>query len=73
MFKRSRIHGVQTLAALDHSLATIEFDPSGKIQIESTLPGFAEIVSRAAHAARENKLMVDRITADNLSAIGVAA
>lgn len=47
--------------------------PSGKIQIESTLPGFAEIVSRAAHAARENKLMVDRITADNLSAIGVAA
>ena len=47
--------------------------PRGKIQIESTLPGFAEIVTRAAHAARENKLMVDRITADNLSAIGVAA
>lgn len=47
--------------------------PRGKIQIESTLPGFSEIVARAAHAARENNLMVDRITADNLSAIGVAA
>ncbi len=31
MFKRSRIHAVQTLAALNHSLATIEFDIDGKI------------------------------------------
>lgn len=44
-----------------------------KIQIDSTLPGFSEIVSRAAHAARENKVSVDRVTADNLTAIGVAA
>jgi hypothetical protein len=44
----------------------------GKIQIDSTLPGFSEIVARAAHAARENKLMVDRVTADNMAAIGVA-
>ena len=43
-----------------------------KIQIDSTLPGFAEIVARAAHAARENKLSVDRVTADNMTAIGVA-
>jgi hypothetical protein len=47
--------------------------PATKIEIESTLPGFAEIVARAAHAARENKVQVDRVTADNLTAIGVAA
>ena len=43
-----------------------------KVAIESTLPGFSEIATRAAHAAKENKLMVDRVTADNLAAIGVA-
>ncbi|HEY1382394.1 MAG TPA: hypothetical protein VGF43_02205 [Dongiaceae bacterium] len=43
-----------------------------KIEIDSTLPGFPEIASRAAHAAKENKLTVDRVTADNLSALGVA-
>jgi hypothetical protein len=42
------------------------------LQIESTLPGFSEIATRAAHAARENKLAVDRVTADNLAAIGAA-
>ncbi|HET6622203.1 MAG TPA: hypothetical protein VFG64_19845 [Dongiaceae bacterium] len=42
------------------------------LQIESTLPGFPEIAARAAHAARENKLTVDRVTADNLAAIGAA-
>jgi len=31
MFKRSQAHAVETLAALDRSLATIEFDLSGKI------------------------------------------
>ena len=31
MFKRSQAHAVETLAALDRSLATIEFDPRGKI------------------------------------------
>ena len=31
MFKRSHAHAQETLAALDKSLATIEFDPSGKI------------------------------------------
>ena len=31
MFKRSHVRAVDTLAALDRSLATIEFDPSGKI------------------------------------------
>ncbi len=47
--------------------------PAAKIEIESSLPGFTEIVTRAAHAARENDLKVDRVTADNLSAIGIAA
>ncbi|HWA50658.1 MAG TPA: hypothetical protein VG742_20485 [Dongiaceae bacterium] len=47
-------------------------DEKSKIQIDSNLPGFSEIVARAAHAARENKLMVDRVTADNMAAIGVA-
>ena len=44
-----------------------------KLQIESSLPGFSEIAARAAHAAKENKLIVDRVTADNLAAIGVSA
>lgn len=44
-----------------------------KLEIESSLPGFSEIVQRAAHAARAKDLRVDRVTADNLSAIGVAA
>lgn len=43
-----------------------------KIQLDSNLPGFAEIVARAAHAARANRLPMDRITADNMTAIGVA-
>lgn len=42
------------------------------LQIDSTLPGFSEIATRAAHAARENRLTVDRVTADNLAAIGAA-
>lgn len=43
-----------------------------RLTIESSLPGFSEIATRAAHAAKENKLMVDRVTADNLAAIGVS-
>jgi len=42
------------------------------LTIESSLPGFSEIATRAAHAAKENKLLVDRVTADNLAAIGVS-
>jgi hypothetical protein len=44
-----------------------------KLAIESSLPGFSEIATRAAYAAKENRLMVDRVTADNLAAIGVSA
>lgn len=44
-----------------------------KLAIESSLPGFSEIATRAAFAAKENKLTVDRVTADNLAAIGVSA
>jgi hypothetical protein len=46
---------------------------SGKqrIDIESTLPHFADIVARAAHAAKEAHVTLDRITLENLSAIGV--
>ena len=43
------------------------------VKIDSNLPGFPEIATRAAWAAKENKLMVDRVTADNLAAIGVSA
>jgi hypothetical protein len=46
---------------------------SGGVKIESNLPGFTEIATRAAWAAKENKLMVDRVTADNLAALGVSA
>lgn len=42
------------------------------MKIDSNLPGFSEIATRAAWAAKENKLMVDRVTADNLAALGVS-
>lgn len=41
------------------------------IEIESSLPHFQAIVTRAANAAKENNVTVDRITLDNLNAIGV--
>ncbi|WP_162917354.1 hypothetical protein [Dongia deserti] len=43
------------------------------VKIDSNLPGFSEIATRAAWAAKENNLMVDRVTADNLAALGVSA
>ena len=43
------------------------------MRIDSTLPGFSDIATRAAWAAKENKLMVDQVTADNLAALGVSA
>ena len=43
------------------------------VKIDSALPGFSEIATRAAWAAKENMLMVDQVTADNLAAIGVSA
>ena len=42
-----------------------------KIDIESTLPHFADIVARAAYAARQANLQLDQITIDNMDAIGV--
>lgn len=41
------------------------------IDLESSLPHFQAIVTRAAKAAKDNNLTVDRITLDNLNAIGV--
>jgi hypothetical protein len=69
---RSRKKGWMSLTLKGGESASAKIQ-SAKIQIDSTLPGFSEIVSRAAHAARENKVSVDRVTADNLTAIGVAA
>jgi hypothetical protein len=42
-----------------------------KIDIESTLPHFADIVARAAYAAKQANLPLDRVTQDNMDAIGV--
>jgi hypothetical protein len=42
-----------------------------RIDIESTLPHFADIVARAAHAAKEAQVPLDQVTVENLSAIGV--
>ena len=42
-----------------------------RIDIESTLPHFADIVARAAHAAKAARLPLDQITTENMSAIGV--
>jgi hypothetical protein len=42
-----------------------------RIDIESTLPHFADIAARAAHAAKEAGVPLDQVTVENLSAIGV--
>ena len=46
---------------------------SGKnrIDIESSLPHFADIVARAAYAAKQSNLLVDQVTLDNMNALGV--
>ena len=62
---RSRKKGWMTL--------TLRAKGHGQVKVESNLPGFTEIATRAAWAAKENKLMVDRVTADNLAALGVSA
>jgi hypothetical protein len=68
---RSRKKGWMTLTLKAKAPGTRRAEP--KMTIESSLPGFSEIATRAAYAAKENKLMVDRVTADNLAAIGVSA
>jgi len=42
-----------------------------KIDIESSLPHFADIVARAAYAAKQVNLQLDQVTLDNMDAIGV--
>ena len=42
-----------------------------KIDIESTLPHFADIVARAAYAAKQTNLPLDQVTLDNMDALGV--
>lgn len=42
-----------------------------KIDIESTLPHFADIVARAAYAAKQANLQLDHVTIENMDAIGV--
>jgi hypothetical protein len=42
-----------------------------KIDIESTLPHFADIVARAAYAAKQANLPLDQVTVDNMDALGV--
>ena len=66
---RSRKKGWMTLTLKAKNRAA---SGETRVAIDSTLPGFSEIANRAAFAAKENKLMVDRVTADNLTAIGVA-
>ena len=66
---RSRKKGWMTLTLKARARSG---DPAN-LKIDSNLPGFTEIATRAAWAAKENKLMVDRVTADNLTALGVSA
>ena len=66
---RSRKKGWMTLTLK----AKASRDGPANLKIDSNLPGFTEIATRAAWAAKENKLMVDRVTADNLTALGVSA
>lgn len=67
---RSRKKGWMTLTL--KAKASAQSQGETKLQVESTLPGFSEIATRAAFAAKENKLIMDRVTADNLTAMGVA-
>jgi hypothetical protein len=71
---RNRKKGWMTLTLKASPAAAAARGRTGttKLEIDSTLPGFSEIASRAAHAAKENKLTVDRVTAENLAALGVA-
>ena len=66
---RSRKKGWMTLTLK----AKARSGSPASLKIDSNLPGFTEIATRAAWAAKENKLMVDRVTADNLTALGVSA
>ena len=66
---RSRKKGWMTLTLKAHASS----GSPASLKVESNLPGFTEIATRAAWAAKENKLMVDRVTADNLAALGVSA
>ena len=66
---RSRKKGWMTLTLK----AQASSGSPASLKVESNLPGFTEIATRAAWAAKENKLMVDRVTADNLTALGVSA
>jgi len=66
---RSRKKGWMTLTLK----ARARSGSPASLKIDSNLPGFTEIATRAAWAAKENKLMVDRVTADNLTALGVSA
>jgi hypothetical protein len=67
---RSRKKGWMTLT-LKAKAGGAQNKDETRLQLESSLPGFPEIASRAAFAAKENKLIVDRVTADNLAAMGV--
>jgi len=66
---RSRKKGWMTLTLKAQGIS----GSRASLKVESNLPGFTEIATRAAWAAKENKLMVDRVTADNLAALGVSA
>ena len=66
---RSRKKGWMTLTLK----AQASSGSPASLKVESNLPGFTEIATHAAWAAKENKLMVDRVTADNLAALGVSA
>lgn len=45
----------------------------GAVRIESTLDAFVDVARRAARAALDNRLALDRATLANLRALGVAA
>ena len=47
--------------------------PEGGLKIESTLDAFLDVVRRAARAAFDNRLSLDRATVANLRALGVEA
>jgi len=69
---RSRKKGWMTLTLKGKGGAG-KMNAAASLKIDSQLPGFTEIATRAAWAAKENRLMVDRVTAENLAAIGVSA
>ncbi len=49
----------------------LKSDAGGSISVDSDLPHFQSLVTKAAHVAKENGVLVDAYTAHNLLSLGI--